>query len=452
MSSPAIDTTSDTKAFWTPHAGRLMREHPRQSWLIPLLALPLSHVALSPACTDEILPWCCPNRVHAAMRRDAARIADLAAAVSASNAGRGLSDEEAFLLLQFSHDFLGLPYTILMPPAFLMVGMDVPTGLPVQPLMRHVSEWVGAGALPVPMATFIACRALPMTRHPLKFLPKVDGYYAQLTRAIDARLQDQGATTWEDALALSHRFWSGTGWRDLGVWQANTFHLVETRDTYKSDREREQEEHDRQRRLHRAERKRLQEETARLKEELRRLRPFRDKVDGLRVDAERVHHREVELTQARDRALARVQALEADNADLERAITEATARLSAVATVLAELGDEPEPAPESESEPLPEPERPTGPQLVRDELPATLLAGRTVFFFTGELRRSSAEAVANSLSALGPREIRTFCLRQGSDGPDAYPPDALVIVDYRFAGHKQSGIIADRAERSGAQY
>ena len=27
-----------------------------------------------------------------------------------------------------------------------------------------------------------------------------------------------------------------------------------------------------------------------------------------------------------------------------------------------------------------------------------------------------------------------------------------MIVDYRFAGHKQSGMIADRAARSGAQY
>jgi hypothetical protein len=49
------------------------------------------------------------------------------------------------------------------------------------------------------------------------------------------------------------------------------------------------------------------------------------------------------------------------------------------------------------------------------------LAGRTVFFFTGELRKSSAEATAESLRALGADEIRTFCLRQGSHGPEAYP-------------------------------
>ncbi len=57
-----------------------------------------------------------------------------------------------------------------------------------------------------------------------------------------------------------------------------------------------------------------------------------------------------------------------------------------------------------------------------DDIPlaATLLAGREVFFFTGELRRSSAEATAESLRELGADEIRTFCLRKGSDGPDTF--------------------------------
>src|SRR6185295_19780440 len=86
------------------------------------------------------------------------------------------------------------------------------------------------------------------------------------------------------------------------------------------------------------------------------------------------------------------------------------------------------------------------------EPPVTPLAGRAVFFFTGELRRSSAVATAQSLRALGADEIRTFCLRQGSDGPDVYPSEALVIVDIRFVGHSQSGVIEDRAARSGARF
>jgi hypothetical protein len=61
------------------------------------------------------------------------------------------------------------------------------------------------------------------------------------------------------------------------------------------------------------------------------------------------------------------------------------------------------------------------------------------------------EAAAESLRELGADDIRTFSLRQGSDGPDTFPPGGLVVVDIRFVGHSQSGIIADRTERSEAQ-
>ncbi len=438
MSCPATDITSDDKARWSAQAGRLMRTHPRQTWLIPLLAVPLSNVALSPCCAPDVLNWCTPQCDPAAMRRDADAIAALAGAVAASNGTRGLTDEEAWLLLQFSHDYIGLGRAVLMAQPFLLVGMNVAPELPTGPLIRLVAEWVASGALPVPMATFITARALPMTKHRPMFLPRIDSYYAQVTRAIDRHLEEQCVATWEDALALAHRFWSGSGWRDLGAWQAHTFYLFETKDMYKTERELEQEEHDKQRRRHRAERKHLLEATAQAQEELRRLRPLRPKVDGLRAETERLRNREAELAQARDRAVARAKTLEAANVKLERERQAASRRIAALTPALD-----------------PEPERglpANTPAPEEQKLPDTLLAGRTVFFFTGELRKSSAEAMAESLRALGADEIRTFCLRQGSHGPDAYPPDALVIVDFRFAGHSQSGQIEDRAARSGAQY
>jgi hypothetical protein len=435
MSSPALDTTSHD-ASWSSQAGRLMRTHPRQTWLVPLLAVPLSHVALSASCTPEVLDRCVPTRDHAAMRRDAAIIAATAAAVAASNGTRGLTDDEAWLFLQFSHDYVGIGQAILLPPSFLMVGMHAAPFLPMGPLLRLVAEWIDSAALPVPLAAFISAGVLPMTKHRPMFLPKIDSRYAQVTRAIDRRLGEEGVETWDDALALAHRFWSGAGWRDLGVWEQYALDLVVNQDVYKTEQARQREEHETQRRRHRAERKRLQETAAQAHDELRRLRPLRVKVDGLRDETERLRNREAELVQGRDRAVARTKALEAANAKLERECREANRRLAALM-----------PAPE------PEPQVPVDSPLAEEpELPATLLAGRTVFFFTGELRKSSAEATAESLRALGADDIRTFCLRQGSHGPEAYPPDALIVVDFRFAGHSQSGLIEERAGRSGAQF
>ena len=270
------------------------------------------------------------------------------------------------------------------------------------------------------------------------FFPRFDGSHSTITRAVDRHLQDTGVSTWEDALALAHRFWSGAGWRDLGIWQARTLHLVETDESIKTESDREREEMETQRRRHRAERKRLQQAAGQAQEELRHLRPLRSKVEGLRAEVERLRNREAELVQSRDRALARAKALESANSDLERDCRESR-------VLLARLMPPPEPKPE--------PEILAGTSLVEEPEPqGTPLAGRAVFFFTGELRRSSAEATAQSLRALGAEEIRTFCLRQGSDGPDIYPPEALVVVDIRFVGHSQSGRIEDRAARSGAQF
>lgn len=53
------------------------------------------------------------------------------------------------------------------------------------------------------------------------------------------------------------------------------------------------------------------------------------------------------------------------------------------------------------------------------------------------------------LRRLGARDIRTFCLRKGSLGPETFPADALVVLDLRFVGHSQSAGIAQPAERSG---
>jgi hypothetical protein len=245
-----------------------MRSDPRQTWLVPLLAIPLSHVALSTCGIPDALASSAPGHDVAGIRREAASIAALARTIAASNGTRGITDEEAWALLRFSYAYVGFGRLALMPAAFLMVGMDLLPGLPAGPLLRRVAEWVGSGALRVPMAAFICTRALSMDRHPPMFVPKIDGYYAQLTRAIDHRLEEQRVETWEDALVLAYRFWSASGWRDLNAWQACAFYQFETRDIYKTERELEDEENQKERRQHRAERKRLQQAAGQAQDEL----------------------------------------------------------------------------------------------------------------------------------------------------------------------------------------
>jgi hypothetical protein len=93
--------------------------------------------------------------------------------------------------------------------------------------------------------------------------------------------------------------------------------------------------------------------------------------------------------------------------------------------------------------------------VVEPPLPATFLAGREVYFFTGDVRRSSAEETARSLRELGASGIRTHCLQSrkgGIDGPDSFPAGSLVVVDIRWLGHSQSRPILDRAERNWVEH
>ena len=147
--------------------------------------------------------------------------------------------------------------------------------------------------------------------------------------------------------------------------------------------------------------------------------------------------REAELVQARDRALSRVEALETTRARLERELVEVRHRFDELSPSRAGAVELAESTSEERSE---TPAILTGIHADDTSLPATLLAGREVFFFTGEERRSSAEATARSLHELGAREIRTYCLRKGrGEGPDPFPPGSLVVVDIRWLGHSQSG-------------
>ena len=45
-----------------------MCTQPRQTWLVPLLGVPLSHIAISSSCTNGLLDWTLPrynlDRLH----------------------------------------------------------------------------------------------------------------------------------------------------------------------------------------------------------------------------------------------------------------------------------------------------------------------------------------------------------------------------------------------------
>jgi hypothetical protein len=417
---------------------RYMRRQTRETWLIPLLAVPISRIVLSPRCTDDFLTDFVIEGAPPTVRDRARRVAELTSDLAASPPGRALTAAEAGLLTECADNDRGLACAAILTGILVLPGLGLPADLPGDPLIRGVASWVASGAAATPMAALIATHVLYTLKTPGDLLPRATSRFAPVARAIDRRLAAEGVTTWEEALLLSHRFWSGGGWIEVAIWQGLALGSPRFETESLARVKEEKAERAAQVKQFQDEQHRLEMALLEAEAELRALRPLREKLAALREDAERLRVREAELVHARDRALARAEALERANDELTREHEDATRRL-------AEL-DPPDSTAEVETTVG------AAPVLEAEPLPADLLAGRTVFFFTGVLRKSSADAAGESLGALGPADVRVFCLGKGSDGPDSYPPGSLVIVDIRFVGHSQSGMIAARAERSRAEY
>lgn len=319
---------------------------------------------------------------------------------------------------------LPLRAAFLYPPGFRKASAGILVGLTGEPLRRQTARWVIDGPQSPACSALVAAHMLGMENDLAGWFPRAEARYAVITRALDRRMQQEGATSWEDAIRVAHRHWAGGGWRDLQVWQVTTEIVVDRQYIEEPAKRREAEEEGRLDR-ERAERVRLQAA-----------------VTELESESERLRLREAGLVQARDRAQARLETLEAANVRLERERKELERRV-------AELSPPAAPEPPSRV--------PSVPLALHGEapLPAALLAGREVFFFTGEVRKSSAEAIAWSLRELGATDIRTYRIearKRAIDGPDLFPPGSLVVVDVRFMGHSQSGPILDRAARNGVEH
>lgn len=418
-------------------AGHMMRVQARETWLVPLLAVPLARLALAPEYPDRstrVYTGDDPSVVKGAADKVEARVQSLAEAAE----GAELGDEDARLLVEFSSYYRGLLHGFLHPPPVLLGGLGLPPDLRGDPLIRGVAGWVSSSGLPVPLTAVVAAHVLlPAVEGARDYMPRAHSRFAPATRAIDHRMAGAGAASWVDALKLVGRFWNAAGWVSVGVWQQQALdRMIEGEGTAVG--EREADEHARQVRQHRGERKRLQAANAAMEEELRELRPLRDALAQLRETVSRHRTREAELVQARDRAQARAAAVEGTVRELETANR-------ALRYKLASFLPPPAPPPGDSEAPA---AAPAGDEL----LPATLLVDRKVFLFTGHVRGDVATKMGESLGVLGAKRVRTICVHKDNLGPETFPAGALVVLDLRFVGHKHSIPIEDRARKSGAEY
>lgn len=414
------------------YAGRWMRSRAGDTWLVPLLAVPLGQLALSDLYSDEV--------VRELTGHDPIRVKENARTLEALFNG-DLSDAEALLLVEFTYEMRGLLRGVLHPAPVLLGGIGIPDDMRGDPLIRRLADWTSAAPLPLPLVALLTCHMLSVTVAPDRdFVPPTrHTRFRTCHRAIAGCVADAGITTWHAALEAACDYWKTSGWLDLSRWQHEVLGRYVAEEATRNDaaHAQEQERRNREIRRYRDERKRLQAIATENQTEPRKLRSLGKQAELAREELRRLRLREAELTQSRDRAQEQVARLEESVRTLEQANKELRYRL----------------APHL-PQPVPPPAQPapTQPQVSAETFPADLLKDREVFYFTGQVRRVVAESAAETLWALGPRDIRTYCVQKGSLGPETFPPTALVIADVRFMGHKHSNAVEIRARRSGAEY
>jgi hypothetical protein len=155
---------------------------------------------------------------------------------------------------------------------------------------------------------------------------------------------------------------------------------------------------------------------------------------------------------ARDRAADELRVLQSDRDRIAARLAGAQSRIESLEAQLASRKEEGNTA----TDPQPSPAAPPT-SSVAPTAPSTppTLAGEHVLVFTNQQRAGIRREIRSAFEALGATAVEVVDVSR-SHGPDAYPPDALVVTDITFMSHSDSDAVKARggsatlAERTAA--
>jgi hypothetical protein len=164
--------------------------------------------------------------------------------------------------------------------------------------------------------------------------------------------------------------------------------------------------------------------------------------------SERIREAEARISEAeaaRDRAMDELRALYEERDRLAGRLAGALSRIESVESQLAASAP-PAPA-RAASEPAPAGD-PTSPA---EPVTPPTLAGQRVLVFTNQQRAGVREEIRTTFVELGAAQVDVIDASR-SHGPDAYPPDAIVVADITFMAHADFDAVKTRAARAGCRF
>ncbi len=338
-------------------------------------------------------------------------------------AGKEMDDLERSAVAELAlHGVMAL--RALWPEARALAELGLDGSLSLAERRAALEERLATTRQPVEWLTVLLPSALLPDAVPVREFLTGTGQYRGLGARFAELAERQGLTTWEDGIRESIGFW--------GDPRGNSVLRALLAGSGRDARPREK------------------------KESLRR--------DGRshllrKLDAQLAQAKEAEAmaraeAEARRERLAAAQREAAEARQSRDRVAERLRRAEEELEALRALVPEPQP---SSAEPEPIPVRSatmeaTVPDKIADSEPdpATVLAGRRVYLYTGVEREAAREAMGRALEEHG-AVCEVFDGNSlGQLGPSRFPADALVIIETSHLCHNGNNIVQARARASGA--
>jgi hypothetical protein len=312
----------------------------------------------------------------------------------------------------------------LWPESRVLAELGLDGSLSLAERRAALEERLATIRQPVEWLTVLLPAALLFEAHPVREFLTAGGQYRGLGARVTELAERQGLTTWEEGVRQSIGFWGDP--RGRSVLKA----LLATprpgaRPSQKKDRSRPA-----------GSSRQLRKLDAKLAEAKEAAATARAEAEARRERLAAAQREAAEARQSRDRVAERLRKAEAELEALRALVpqpkpsaTEPDAAL--VQSTTAEPAT-PDKIPETELD------------------PATVLAGRRVYLYTGIEREAAREAMARALEEHG-AVCEVFDGNSlGQLGPSRFPADALVIIETSHLCHNGNNIVLARARASGA--
>lgn len=338
---------------------------------------------------------------------------------------RALDDVERNAVSEVAY-YGSIALQILWPEPRLLAELELDGQLSLAERRSVLEERLASSDRPVAWLTALLPAAVMVDPYPVREFLLASGPYRGLATGIARLAERQGLRTWEAAVQHSIAFWRDP--RGTAALKA----LLDAPDPEARPAQKQE------RAVGAGNGRQLRKLDAKLAQAKEAAAAARAEAEARRERLAAAQREAAEARQSRDRVAERLRKAEAELEALRALVQDSKPAAAEPDSALMESTTAEPATPDRIADPEPD--------------PATVLAGRRVYLYTGVEREAARDAMARALEEHG-AVCEVFDGNSlGQLGPSRFPADALVIIETSHLCHNGNNIIQARARASGAWY